>query len=163
MSIPRISCVRLHLRTLQSERFRCMSNQLASDTSTMPQLWSCVEVSFGVISACLPSLTTLFLALLGKRPNSFRNNSVSFSRQRAGKIRVTDFGRITDVPDGDAYFQSPKPSTHNSDNDSVTNLFEGDGSILVTHRVNQVTSKKSEHVRGAEQVGVVANATRWSV
>lgn len=115
-----------------------MSNQLASDTSTMPQLWSCVEVSFSVISACLPSLTTLFLALLGKKPNSFRNNSVSFSRQRAGKKRVTDFGRITHVPDGD-------------------------GSILVTHRVDQVTSKNSEHVRGAEQVGVVANATRWSV
>ena len=103
-----------------------MSNQLASDTSTMPQLWSCVEVSFSVISACLPSLTTLFLALLGKKPNSFRNNSVS-SRQRAGKIRVTDSGRITHVPDGDAYFQSLEPGTCNSDSDSVTNLFEGDG------------------------------------
>ena len=138
MSIPRISCVRLHLRTLRSEMFPCMSNQLASDTSTMPQLWSCVEVSFSVISACLPSLTTLVLALLGKKPSSFRNNSVSFSRQRAEKKRVTDFGRITHVPDGD-------------------------GSILVTHRVNQVTSKNLEHVRGAEQVGVVANATRSSV
>ena len=140
-----------------------MSNRLASDTSTMPQLWSCVEVSFGVISACLPSLTTLFLALLGKKPNSFRNNSVSFSRQRAGNIRVTDFGRITHVPDGDAYFQSLEPGTRNFDSDSVTHLFEGNGSILVTHRVDQVTSKKSEHVRGAEHVGVVANATRWSV
>ena len=129
----------------------------------MPQLWSCVEVSFGVISACLPSLTTLFLAFLGKKPNSFRNNSVSFSRQRAGKIRLTDFGRITDVPDGDAYFQSLEPGTRDSDNDSVTYLFEGDGPIMVTHRVDQVTSKKSEHVHGAEQVGVVAHATRWSV
>ena len=162
MSIPRISCVGLLLRTLYLISFPCLSNQVPQ-TRVLPQLWSCVEVSFGIISASLPSLTTLFLALLGKRPNSFRNNSVSFSGQRAAIIRVADFGRIMDVPDGNAYSQSLELRTRNANNHSVTNLFDGEGSILVTHRVDQVKSKRTENVRGADQIGVVANAMRWSV
>ena len=36
---------------------------------------------------------------------------------------------------------------------------ESSGSILVTHRVDQVTSKKTDHTPAATEVGVAADAS----
>ena len=65
-----------------------------------PFFWSCVEVSFGVISSCLPSLTALLHILLGRRPSSFRHHSGYSSRPREGNIRIAEFNRIADMRDG---------------------------------------------------------------
>ncbi|CAF9937742.1 hypothetical protein IMSHALPRED_000525 [Imshaugia aleurites] len=118
-------------------------------TSTLPQLWSCVEVSFGVISACLPSLTTLFLTLIRKNPNSFRHRSVSFGRHRDGKIRNTEFGRIVDATDGNARPQGLELRAYDY-GDYLTNQDRSGSSILVTREVDQVSEMEANEVAEAE-------------
>ena len=51
----------------------------------------------------------------------------------------------------------------NANSDSVTNVNEGGGSILVTSRLDQTTIKKSEQAPGAEKVAVAADATTLNV
>lgn len=139
---------------------RFLSYPSVIDTSTLPQLWSCVEVSSGVISACLPSLITLFLVLLGKRPSSFRHHSVSFRRHRDGKIRNAEFSRMADATDGDACSQSLElASGIRRDPNNLTNLAEIWGSILVTVEVDQVSERIDQVPRPAEDRTVPGDLT----
>ncbi|KAF6218708.1 hypothetical protein HO133_005250 [Letharia lupina] len=75
-------------------------------TSTLAQLWSCVEVSAGVISVCLPSLTTLFLLLLGKRPSNSTHHIISTDRHRDGKIENAECSRTLHATDETLWLQS---------------------------------------------------------
>ena len=57
---------------------------------------------------------------------------------------------------GHALSQDPAPDTLMGD---LTCADENAGSILVTHRVDQVTSKKSDHTSPAVEVMVVTDAS----
>lgn len=110
------------------------------DTSTLPQLWSCVEVSFGVISACLPSLTPLFLVLLGKRPVSSRPNTFSFNRSRVARIRNADNYHMADAMEGVARSHSLELIIRDRNaSDGIDELDGSWGLILATRQVDQVT------------------------
>ncbi|KAL9133326.1 MAG: hypothetical protein Q9175_005495 [Cornicularia normoerica] len=143
---------------------RCLSNSLVLDTSASPQLWSCVEVSFGIISACLPSLTPLFLILLGKRPARSKNYSSTFRRHRDGNSKHAEFNRMADATDGVACSQSVELIIRNRDaSDDLYNLHESGEPILVTHEVDQVRDRKTNGVPEADQVGVAADASTWNI
>ena len=118
------------------------------DTSSLPQLWSCVEVSFGIISSCLPSLTALFHLLLGKRLSSFGQNSGYSSRSRDGSIRTAEFNRIADMMDGKrrSYGLELVGIRHSTNDLSSLDESWGPGTILVTRQVHQVTEKKIDQI-----------------
>ena len=143
---------------------RSLCYLLVLDTSTFPQLWSCVEVSFGVISACLPSLTPLFLLLLGKRPTRSRHSCFIFSRSRTGKTESAGFNRMAEAADGDARSQSLELAIRDlsaSDDLAVRDVIGG--SILVTSRLDQVTNRNSVRVLEAERLGVLSDASAWNI
>ncbi len=154
---------RAFFMVLYTKQHWCMSNQLISDTSTLPQLWSCVEVSFGVISACLPSLTTLFLALLGKKPSSSRRHSVSLGRSRIGRRGNAEFSRVMDTTDDGGYSQSFQLAKYRADSNGVTEGGGNPGSILISSRVDHTTSTDSMEEPALEDVGAAVDASTWNV
>ena len=154
----RIRCVRQRFDIILQTRQ--LANPLVLDTSAPLQLWSCVEVSFGVISACLPSLTPLFLILLGKRPAGSRQTSFSFRRQRAGEIRTAESYHMADSTRGQARSQSLELMIRDRNaNDRVDNLNGSWRSILVTRQVDQVIDTHADRLPRAEQVAVIADAS----
>lgn len=98
----------------------CKLHLTLLDTIKYATLWSCAEFSCGVISACLPSLTILFLTLLGQRPSNCRHQSVAFNNHRNGNKRGAPFRRQRDATNGNAYWQSLEMGTFNADSDGVT-------------------------------------------
>ena len=155
-----ISCVSQLFSTLHTSP----TNKSIPDTSSPPQLWSCVEVSFGVVSACLPSLTPLFLILLGKRPPNTKKYSFSSRKQRDGNMRNAEFNRMADATDSQGRSQSLELIMRDRKaGDDTYNLEESGGPILVTHEVDQVRSTKTSEDPEVDRVGVVADASTWNI
>lgn len=137
---------------------------LSLDSLTSTALWSCAELSFGVIGACLPSLTALFLTLIGKRPSRSRRHSLYTSRRRDGVTRDAEFNRIAGRLDGITQSESLELVSGSwNDQGDPTNMREDFRSILVTHRVDQVMSRKMDRVSRAEEVGVVTDASKGDI
>lgn len=114
-------------------------------TSALPQLWSCVEVSFGVISTCIPSLTPLVLMLFGKRsttPYSSRR------KERIRRTRTTDLDDVADLEDNQSGTQSLELIMQRCQRNTEMNVSgvsrQADQGILVTHEIDQ-TSNSSLH------------------
>lgn len=140
------------------------SNPVFLDSLTSTALWSCAELSFGVISACLPSLTTLFLTLLGKRPSRSRGHSLSLSRRRDGVTRNDESNLIAVETDRITRFGSLELVTGSyPDLGDPNYVHEDAGSILVTHRVDQVMSRKMDQLSRAEEVGMVADGSKGDI
>ena len=159
-----ISCVSQPFSTLQQRHTTALTNKSIPDTSSPPQLWSCVEVSFGVVSACLPSLTPLFLILLGKRsPNTKKYSFYSWKR-RDGNMWNAEFNRMADATDREGRSQSLELIIRDRNaGDDTYNLEGSRGPILVTHEVDQVRSKKTSGSPEVDPVGVVADASTWNI
>lgn len=151
-------------------------------TSSLPQLWSCVEASFGVISACVPSLTPLFLLLIHKTPTRMRqkrsfpythsNHKPNGGGGRGLNIaKANQFNRLGDSADGGggphAMSQSleliileEEQREQNSDSTtSATGVVESN--IVVTSQLDQVTKERADDSSGAENWGVQAHAGVW--
>ncbi|CAF9912291.1 hypothetical protein IMSHALPRED_000275 [Imshaugia aleurites] len=134
-------------------------------SSEIPQLWTAVEVSFAVISSCIPSLTPLFLMLFGKYPPSSHRLEQEHSRQRDYGIRSTAFDRISDLAETHPQSQSleliiqNRDPTNDSDKINATKgLQESLPGILVTRHVDQVSKDRPGDVSGMEYFGVSAGA-----
>ena len=131
-------------------------------TSALPQLWSCVEVSIGVISACNPSLTPLLLMLIGKYHGGSKRSNVSSSRHRETKSKTVQLDRIENLgkhhPDSQSLELILRSHNINIDRTNASSSIEdGIPGIMVTHQINQVSnlrSQQSNHAQGA----VVATA-----
>ena len=54
-------------------------------------MWSCLEVNFGVFSACLPSLTPLIRFVYGKSKPT-KHSHQDYTRQRDDETRIRTFG-----------------------------------------------------------------------
>ena len=73
--------------------------------------------------------------------------------------RNAEFNRLANATDAHAATQSLELGTGTYHiMDDMTYIHENAGSILVTHRVDQVTSRKVDQVPQAEGVGLVADA-----
>ena len=126
-----------------------------TDTSSLPQLWSCVEVSFGVISACVPSLTPLFLFFKSKIPSHGHKYPSSYGphgHRSSGNAkshlnRIAKFGEFGESdpqstslelimrhPDG-----NPAIGTERASRMGLT-----DGEIIVTKQINQTSRERLE-------------------
>lgn len=136
----------------------------SADTSSLPQLWSCVEVSFGVIAACVPSLTPLFLLIFSKSHSRLRHQPYSYEnskQKRPSKATAKNFSRL-----------DPRKRSHSlelimmegqlGESSEVVGAAEtiGESNIVVTSQVDQVSKERVEEGSG-ERFGVQAHARAW--
>lgn len=141
-------------------------------TSALPQLWSCVEASFGVISACVPSLTPLFLLLIHKAPTRMRQKR-SFpythsNKPNNGRAKANQFNRLGDGAEGPhAMSQSlemiilEEEQREREQNSNSTSGGAVESNIVVTSQLDQVTKERADDSSGAESWGVQAHAGAW--
>ena len=138
-----------------------------SDTSALPQLWSCVETSFGVVAACIPSLAPLFLLVFGKLPKSntaytpsydYTKNPVSRSHRTAkGK-----FNRIADLVESNPRSQSlelimQQPQGSSVEDGKIADQRALENEIVVIKQIDQTSRERVEN-RAGDSPGVDSSA-----
>ena len=137
---------------------------LDPDTSSLPQLWSCVEVSFGVIAACVPSLTPLFLLLFSKSHTRLRKQPYSYEnskQNRPSKVAAKNFSRL-DPSNRSHSLELIMMDGRQGETSDVTGVGEaiGESDIVVTSQVDQVSKERVAEGAG-ESFGVQAHARAW--
>ena len=134
------------------------------DTSAMPQLWSCVETSFGIISACIPSLTPLYTILFGKPSSSTPHSSPQRSQYRDHRARAADIDRITALDESKYPSQSLELMlrNHNVVDRSVVlrdgkDIEDKTPGIIVTRQIDQTSENTSSQPSEREGFGITAD------
>lgn len=131
-----------------------LANLRTVGTIAMPILWGILEISVGVVSACIPSLMPLFLVILGKRRHIERRvlyveyGEKSRSNQPNKFNRMVDLGSPGPLPEGLEI--PPFKSNRRNDSDDL-GLMRGryyTGNILVTNQIEQISEPTS---RGEEE------------
>ncbi|KAL8784508.1 MAG: hypothetical protein Q9195_009018 [Heterodermia aff. obscurata] len=131
-------------------------------TSSLPQLWSCVEVSFGVIAACVPSLTPLFLLIFNKSHTRLRKQPYSYEnskQNRPSKGVAKNFSRL-EPHDRSHSLELIMMDGQQGESSEVVGVGEaiGGGDIVVTSHVDQVSKERVAEGSG-ETFGVQAHAS----
>lgn len=109
-------------------------------------LWGCLEVSIGVVSACIPSLMPLFLSLVGmKRPSAdgrnrgyvkYENGNIKHSTNRTNRFRrfmtVRDLETLPEALD---LYTITETGTQSEDDVRLVEGRQQPGDILVTNQI----------------------------
>ena len=137
---------------------------MIEDTSSLPQLWSCVECSFGVIAACVPSLTPLFLMLFNKAPARSRPQPYSYEnskQNRPSKNIRASFTRLgtgsTSHPIDQSLEMIMLAGQKGHAESSTEDHGEMESNIVVTSQLDQTSNERVDLV-GSEIFGVQAQA-----
>ena len=69
-----------------------------TNTGTLPQpvIWSCLELSFGLIGACIPSLMPLLLVVIGKRKLGSNSRPSEYNKDGLDRSKSSKFNRMID-------------------------------------------------------------------
>lgn len=124
------------------------------DTSALPQLWSCVETSFGVVAACIPSLAPLFLLVFGKLPKSSTAYTPFYGRaknpvSRSHRIAKGKFNRIADLVESNPRSQSlelimQKPQGSGAEDGKMADERALENEIVVIKQIDQTSRERLE-------------------
>jgi hypothetical protein len=112
-------------------------------------LWGCLEISIGVVSACIPSLMPLFFFIIGKKRVRKESASPGYVKYGQGNDkpstvrtnRFNRFNRLLSVRDLETLPEAIEMSTSNqtcSTDDDDVRLFDGSkkpGEIVVTNQI----------------------------
>ena len=138
-----------------------------SDTSALPQLWSCVETSFGVVAACIPSLTPLILLVFGKLPRSNTpytpaHDHIKNPVSRSHRTAKGKFNRITDLVESNPQIQSlelimQQPQGSSTEDGKMVHQRPLENEILVIKQIDQTSRERSEN-RAGDALGVDSSA-----
>ena len=138
-----------------------------SDTSALPQLWSSVETSFGVIAACIPSLAPLFIVVFGKLPTIYRAYKPSYdcARTPAGRSHRTtkgQFNRMANIVESNPRSQSLELIMQHAQGGSAEEGNKAEqraleNEIVVIQQIDQVSRERLGD-RKAENLGVDTRA-----
>ena len=138
-----------------------------SDTSALPQLWSCVETSFGVVAACIPSLAPLFLLVFGKlpKPNIAYTPSYDHTKNpvsRSHRTAKRKFNRIADLVESNPRSQSLELIMQQTQGNSVEDgkIAEQralENEIVVIKQIDQTSRERVEN-RAGDSPGVDSSA-----
>ena len=142
-----------------------------SDTSAVPQMWSCVEASFGVVAACIPSLAPLILLMFGKLPNANRaytpcydhtKNPVSRPVSRSPRNPKRKFNRIADLVESNPRSQSlelimQQPQGSSAENGKMADQRTLEHEKAVIKQINQNSWERLEN-RAGDSLGVDSSA-----
>ena len=138
-----------------------------SDTSALPQLWSCVETSFGVVAACIPSLTPLVLIAFGKLPKSNTPYTPSHDHiknpvSRCHRTAKGKFNRITDLVESNPRIQSfeltmQQPQGSSTEDGKMAHQRPLENEILVIKQIDQTSRERSKN-RAGDSLGVDSSA-----
>ena len=138
-----------------------------SDTSALPQLWSSVETSLGVIAACIPSLAPLFIVVLGKLPTIYRAykpcyDSAKSPTGRSHRTTKGQFNRMANIVESNPRSQSlelimqhAKGGSSEQGNEAEPRALENE--IVVIQQIDQVSRERLGD-REAENLGVDTRA-----
>ena len=138
-----------------------------SDSSAVPQMWSCIEASFGVVAACIPSLTPLILLMFGKVPNANRAYTPSYDHAknpvgRSPRTVKAKFNRITDFVESDPRSQSlelmmRQPQGSTAEDTKVADQRALEHEIVVIEKSDQTSQERVEN-RAGDSPGVDSSA-----
>ena len=138
-----------------------------SDTSALPQLWSCVETSFGVVAACIPSLAPLFLLVFGKLPKSDTAYTPSYDHtknpvSRSHRTAKGKFNRIADLVESNPRSQSlelimQQPQGRSAEDGTITDQRALENEIVVIKEIDQTSRQRFED-RARDSPGVDSTA-----
>ena len=140
-----------------------------SDTSALPQLWSCVETSFGVVAACIPSLAPLFLLVFGKLPKSNTAYTPSYDHtknpvSRSHRTAKGKFNRIADLVESNPRSQSlelimqqPQAQGSSAEDGKMADQRALENEIVVIQQIDQTSRERVEN-RAGDSPGVDSRA-----
>ena len=138
-----------------------------SDTSALPQLWSCVETSFGVVAACIPSLAPLFLLVFGKLSKSNTAYTPSYDHaknpvSRSHRTAKRKFNRIADLVESNPRSQSlelimQQPQGSSVEDGKIADQRALENEIVVIQQIDQPSRERVEN-RAGDSPGVDSRA-----
>lgn len=159
LSIVRlIAVLRIDHTDLACESFCRLPHDVANfrqASMVMAQIWSCIEASFGVISACIPSLTPFFHMMLGKQVWSRRQSAESrlmeeerrrSSAPSAGNLTGQAIEKDLEAVDSPNTSQSRNSTIHQKsrfstpEDDLFRDIEDQYSGLVVTHSIDQETS-----------------------
>ena len=138
-----------------------------SDSSAVPQMWSCIETSFGVVAACIPSLTPLILLMFGKLPNANRAYTPSYDHAKkpvsqSPRTAKGNFNRIADLVESDPHSQSlellmRQPQGSTAEDTKMVEQRALEHEIVVIKQIDQTSRERVEY-RPGDSPGVDSSA-----
>lgn len=118
-------------------------------TIAYPLLWSCVEVSIGVASTCVPSLMPLVLLIAGKKQRSSNTQSQIYAKYPHDTSRSRQskrFSRMDEdpatLPDGVELSTTSRIAIDDSDEERLVEGRKQPGGIVVTNQIVQEVSQQ---------------------
>ena len=130
-------------------------------------MWSCVEASFGVVAACIPSLAPLILLMFGKLPNANRAYTPSYDHaknpvSRSPRNAKGKFNRIADIVESNPRSQSlelimRQPQGSTAEDTKMADQRALEHEIVVITQVDQ-TSRGRVKNRAGDSPGVDSSA-----
>jgi hypothetical protein len=108
-------------------------------TLTQPVIWSCLEISFGLISACIPSLMPLLLILTGKRMLDSGQKVGQYDNRGREQLKSSRFSRMKDQ-DGillDEHQQLSSSTPNTIDDGACLESNTKPSRILITNKIVQ--------------------------